>query len=32
MKKEYDYLIVGSGVFGSVFAREATDKGKKCLE
>ena len=31
MKKEYDYLIVGSGLFGSVFAREATDKGKKCL-
>lgn len=29
--KDYDYLIVGSGLFGSVFAREATDKGKKCL-
>ena len=28
---EYDYLIVGSGLFGSVFAREMTDKGKKCL-
>lgn len=28
---KYDYLIVGSGLFGSVFAREATDKGKKCL-
>ena len=30
-EKEYDYLIVGSGLFGSVFAREATDKGKRCL-
>lgn len=29
--KEYDYLIVGSGLFGSVFAHEATKKGKKCL-
>lgn len=29
--KKYDYLIVGSGLFGSVFAREATDGGKKCL-
>lgn len=27
----YDYLIVGSGFFGSVFAREMTDVGKKCL-
>ena len=27
----YDYLIVGSGLFGSVFAREMTDVGKKCL-
>lgn len=27
----YDYLIVGSGFFGSVFAREMTDSGKKCL-
>lgn len=31
MTKKYDYLIVGSGLFGSVFAREATDKGKRCL-
>ena len=23
----YDYLIVGSGLYGSVFAREATNKG-----
>lgn len=28
---EYDFLIVGSGLFGSVFAHEATKKGKKCL-
>lgn len=28
---QYDYLIVGGGLFGSVFAREATDRGKKCL-
>ena len=27
----YDYLIVGSGLFGSVFAHEATKAGKKCL-
>lgn len=27
----YDYLIVGAGLFGAVFAHEATKKGKKCL-
>jgi len=27
----YDYVIVGSGFFGSVCARELTDKGYKCL-
>lgn len=27
----YDYLIVGSGLFGSVFARLAKDDGKKVL-
>ena len=27
----YDYLIVGSGFFGSICARELTDKGFKCL-
>ena len=29
--KKYDYLIVGSGLFGSIFAYEATKRGKKCL-
>ena len=29
--KKYDYLIVGAGLFGSVFAHEMTKKGKKCL-
>lgn len=29
--KNYDYLIVGSGLFGSIFAYEANKKGKKCL-
>lgn len=29
--KMYDYLIVGAGLFGSVFAYEATKRGKKCL-
>ncbi|MGN1086921.1 MAG: UDP-galactopyranose mutase [Porcipelethomonas sp.] len=28
---KYDYLIVGAGLFGSVFAHEAVKKGKKCL-
>ena len=28
---KYDYLIVGSGLYGSIFAREATNKGYKCL-
>lgn len=27
----YDYLVVGSGLFGSVFARQAADAGKKVL-
>ena len=27
----YDYLIVGAGLFGAVFAREAADKGYSCL-
>ncbi len=28
---KYDYLIVGAGLFGSVFACEAKKKGKTCL-
>lgn len=28
---KYDYLVVGSGLFGSVFARQAADAGKKVL-
>ena len=27
----YNYLIVGSGLFGSIFAYEANKRGKKCL-
>ena len=29
--KQYDYLIVGSGLYGAVFAQQATQKGKKVL-
>lgn len=29
--KKYDYLIVGSGLFGSTFAYKAVQQGKKCL-
>lgn len=29
--KKYDYLIVGAGLFGSVFAHEAKKVGKKCI-
>ncbi len=28
---KYDFLIVGAGLFGAVFAHEAAKKGKKCL-
>lgn len=31
MNKHYDYLIVGAGLFGSVFSYEMRQKGKKCL-
>ena len=27
----YDYLIVGAGLFGSIFAYEAKKRGKNCL-
>ena len=27
----YDFVIVGAGLFGAVFAHEATKRGKKCL-
>ncbi len=29
--QQYDYLIVGAGLFGAVFARQAMDAGKTCL-
>ena len=31
VKKEFDYLVVGAGLYGAVFAREAADKGFKVL-
>ena len=30
-KVKYDYLIVGAGLYGAVFAREMTKEGKRCL-
>lgn len=29
--RHYDYLIVGAGLFGSVFAYKVKEQGKKCL-
>ncbi len=29
--KQYDYLVVGAGLYGSVFARQAADAGKRVL-
>ena len=29
--KKYDFLIVGSGLFGATFAYRATQAGKRCL-
>ena len=29
--KQYDYIIVGAGLYGSVFAHEAAQQGKRCL-
>lgn len=31
MNKHYDYLVVGAGLFGSVFSREMNKDGKRCL-
>ena len=31
MNKHYDYLIVGSGLFGATFAHLARKQGKRCL-
>ena len=31
MTKEYDYLIVGAGLYGSTFAHLASKAGKRCL-
>lgn len=31
MNKQYDYLIVGSGLYGATFAYKARQRGKKCL-
>ena len=28
---QYDYLIVGAGLYGAVFARQAMDKGYRVL-
>ena len=29
--KQYDYLIVGAGLYGAVFAHEAKKAGRRCL-
>jgi len=31
MSEKYDFLIVGAGLYGAVFAHEAKKRGKKCL-
>lgn len=31
MQKTYDYLIMGSGLYGAVFAHEMNKAGKRCL-
>lgn len=31
MGKEFDYLVVGAGLYGVVFARMMTNQGKRCL-
>lgn len=30
-QKHYDYLVVGSGLYGATFARQAADAGKSVL-
>ena len=31
IEMQYDYLIVGAGLYGAVFAHELNKRGKKCL-
>lgn len=31
MNRHYDYLVVGAGLFGSVFSREMNKHGRRCL-
>ena len=31
MQKSYDYLIIGAGLYGAIFAHEAKKRGKTCL-
>ena len=31
MEKQYDYLIVGAGIYGATFACMAHRQGKRCL-
>lgn len=31
LNRKYDYLVVGAGLFGAVFARQMTKAGKRCL-
>ena len=31
MSRKYDYLIIGSGLYGAVFAHEMTKSGRSCL-
>lgn len=30
MSKKYDYLVVGAGLYGAVFAHEAKEAGNQC--